>query len=244
MLDVDWHFDGRQVLVTGGTSGIGEAIAAAFAASGAEVIVTGRTEQEAVLAADRRPQLSAVALDVTDQHAIEDLIRSFDKLDVLVNCAGLILRNQAEFDIGSFEHVVNVNLTGTMRMCTACRPLLAAAKGSVLNMASMLSFFGSGYVPGYSASKGGIAQLTKSLAIAWAPDGIRVNALAPGWIETALTKPLRDEPQRSQQLIDRTPLRRWGVPEDIAGAALFLSSSAARFITGVVLPIDGGYSIA
>jgi NAD(P)-dependent dehydrogenase (short-subunit alcohol dehydrogenase family) len=143
-----------------------------------------------------------------------------------------------------FAKVIDVNLTGTMRLCAACRTRLAASRGCVLNIASMLSFFGSAAVPAYSASKGGIAQLTKSLAIAWAPDGVRVNAIAPGWIETALTEPLYSDPQRRDEILRRTPLGRWGQPADVAGAAVFLCSPAAAFITGVILPVDGGYSIA
>jgi NAD(P)-dependent dehydrogenase (short-subunit alcohol dehydrogenase family) len=161
-----------------------------------------------------------------------------------VNSAGTILRGGQEHDPLEFAKVIDVNLTGTMRMCAACRALLVASRGCVLNIASMLSFFGSGQVPAYSSSKGGIAQLTKSLAIAWAADGVRVNAIAPGWIETALTQPLVADRQRYAEIISRTPLGRWGQPEDMAGAARFLCSPAAAFITGVILPVDGGYSIS
>src|SRR5690349_18173402 len=131
-----------------------------------------------------------------------------------------------------------------MRVCAAARPLLAASRGAIVNTASMLSFFGSGYAPAYSASKGGVAQLTKSLAIAWAPQGVRVNAIAPGWIETPLTAPLIADAAKRDAITARTPLGRWGRPADVTGAALFLASPAAAFITGVILPVDGGYSIA
>jgi NAD(P)-dependent dehydrogenase (short-subunit alcohol dehydrogenase family) len=237
-------FADRSVLITGGTSGIGRAIAEAFADEGADVTVTALTEAEVEACRDAGLGLTAIRLDVTDQDAIDRVVPKFDRLDVLVNAAGMILRGGLEFEPGAFQRVLDVNLTGTMRMCLACRTRLAGHGGCVLNVASMLSFFGSGVAPAYSASKGGVAQLTKSLAIAWASEGTRVNAIAPGWIDTALTRPLVDDLTRSGAIVARTPLGRWGRPEDVAGAALFLCSPSAAFITGAVLPVDGGYSIA
>ena len=234
----------RQALVTGGTSGIGAAIARGLADVQCDVLVTGLTDDEVRAFGSDGLTIRSMALDITDAAAIRDVVDSFKRLDILVNCAGTILRGGREHDPADFAHVIDVNLNGTMRMCSACRPLLAASRGCVLNIASMLSFFGSGHVPAYSASKGGIVQLTKSLAIAWADDGIRVNALAPGWIETPLTAPLVANETRRQEIIARTPLGRWGQPDDVAGAAVFLCSPAAAFITGAILPVDGGYSIA
>lgn len=236
-----FDFHNQPVLVSGGTSGIGRAIAEAFQRSGAQVTVTGL--QSAEVDGFDSPGITALQLDVQDAAAIERLASSMPQLNVLVNCAGMILRGGAEFDPAKFQQVIDVNLHGTMRLCTAFHPHLAASRGSIVNIASMLSFFGSGFAPAYSASKGAIAQLTKSLAIAWAGEGIRVNAIAPGWIVTPLTQPLVDSQERSQTIIDRTPLKRWGEPSDVTGAVQFLCSPAAEFITGVILPVDGGYSI-
>lgn len=237
-------FAGRRVLVTGGTSGIGAAIAGGFLDAGAAVTATGvgAAEIEAALADAALARADVRLLDVRDGGQVEALLASLDRLDVVVNCAGVIRRGE-ELDPAVFAGVVDVNLTGTMRVCTAARPLLARSGGSIVNLASMLSFFGGGLVPGYAASKGGIAQLTKSLAIAYAPDRIRVNAVAPGWIETPLTAGLRGDPERSRAIVDRTALKRWGRPEDLVGGVLFLCSPPASFITGTVLTIDGGYSI-
>jgi NAD(P)-dependent dehydrogenase (short-subunit alcohol dehydrogenase family) len=228
-------FAGKSVLVVGGTSGIGAGIADAFASLRASVVVTGATDEECAASRHR-----AIAADVRDDAAMSRVIGGLARLDVLVNCAGIVRRG-AEHDIATFEAVVAVNLSGTMRACALARPKLAASGGAIVNTASMLSFFGGGLVPGYSASKGGVAQLTKSLAIAYAEDGIRVNAVAPGWVDTALTRPVRDDPVRNAAILDRTPLGRWATPEDVAGAVVFLCSPAARFITGAVLPVDGGY---
>ena len=237
-----FDFSGKSVLVTGGTSGIGAAVTAAFRDAGATVMATGAFQQEL----DALPPVAAQqarVLDVRDPAAIAEMFAELPVLDILVNCAGIIRRGE-EHDPEVFAQVVDINLNGTMRMCSAARPVLAASgQGAIVNLASMLSIFGGGLVPGYSASKGGIAQLTKSLAIAYAPDRIRVNAVAPGWIATPLTSALRQDDARSQAILARTPLGRWGQPEDITGPALFLCSPAASFITGTILNIDGGYSI-
>ncbi|WP_374333079.1 SDR family NAD(P)-dependent oxidoreductase [Aestuariivirga sp.] len=233
-------FAGKHVLVTGGTSGIGLGVAKAFLAEGAIVTATGVSLAEVGDTAEAVPGLRTALLDVRNAAEIESLLASLPSLSHVVNCAGVIRRG-AEHDPDVFADVIDINLTGTMRICAAARAKLKEARGTIVNTASVLSFFGGGLVPGYAASKGGVAQLTKSLAIAYAPDGIRVNAVAPGWIETPLTAALRENADRNAAILARTPLGRWGNPDDIAGGVLYLSSPLASFVTGAVLAIDGGY---
>ncbi|PQA83110.1 2-deoxy-D-gluconate 3-dehydrogenase [Limnohabitans sp. TS-CS-82] len=235
----------RRVLVTGATSGIGYAIAHAFALDGATVTATGATAAEVARAREssKAATLDFQLLDVRDDVGVKQLVAAMGPLDVVVNCAGIIQR-QVELEPEAFARTIDINLNGTMRVCAAAREGLKARGGCIVNTASMLSFFGGGLVPGYSASKGGVAQLTKSLAIAYADDGIRVNAVAPGWIATPLTQALQDDPARAAPILARTPMKRWGTPEDIAGPVLFLASAQARFVTGIILPVDGGYLIA
>lgn len=231
----------RRAVITGGARGIGFGIAIAMLDAGYDVTVTGLSEEE-VAAVPEMTHLSVSRLDVTQAESVAELVGRFEELDALVNCAGIIFRDGAEYDINTFQKVIDVNLTGTMRMCIASRPKLAAARGTIVNTASMLSFFGGPLVPAYTASKGGVMQLTKSLAVAWAPDGIRVNAIAPGWVATEMTQSLVSNERRAAQILERTPQKRWGDPADIAGVVVFLCSDAARFITGAILPIDGGYA--
>ena len=230
-----------KALITGGTTGIGLGIAIAMVEAGYHVTVTGVTDEQ-VAAVAMGPQLAAVKLDVTSAASVAAVLEPFDELSALINCAGVLFRNYAEYDIETFQKVIDVNLTGTMRMCVAARTKLAAARGAIVNTASMLSYFGGPAVPAYTASKGGVAQLTKALAGAWAAEGIRVNAIAPGWIATELTRGLVEDEARSAAILGRTPMQRWGQPGDVGGAAVFLCSEAARFITGAILPVDGGYA--
>ena len=253
--------DAREVVVVGGTSGIGEAIAHGFAAlENHRVIAAGLLPEPispAGAASNPVPatpgsggsevvpgRVSQLALDVRDAANVERFFAALERLDVLVNCAGIIRRDGAEFDEEGFTAVVDVNLAGTMRCARAARPLLAARGGCIVNTASMLTYFGSGAVPAYAASKGAIGQLTRSLAIAWAADGIRVNAIVPGWIGTELTRALEGDEVKSAAILARTPMGRWGTPEDLVGPTLFLASEAAAFVTGALLTVDGGYSAA
>ncbi len=229
----------KQALVTGGTRGIGAGVARSLADAGWSVIAASASQSE-LDAFKPRDGIKVQILDVTDQASINDVFSGLTGLSALVNCAGILQRGE-EYDIDVFAKVLDVNLTGTMRCCLAAHPFLAETGGAIVNTASMLSTFGGPLVPAYSASKGGVAQLTKALAGRWAEDGIRVNAIAPGWIETEMTQGLREDPERTAGIMARTPMKRWGKPEEVGAFVQWLLSENASFVTGSIYPVDGGY---
>ncbi len=230
-------YAGKTVLVAGGTSGIGLGIATAFRDAGANVFATGATDAE-VDAAAATEGIAFHKLDVRSADTVNAVAGNFGPVAALVDCAGVNLR-AAEFTEEGFVTALDINLNGAMRLAMAFRPKLAG--GAMLAIGSMFSYFGAPHAPAYAASKAGLVGLVKSLAVAFAAEGIRVNALAPGWIETAMTAAPRANPARFAELSARIPAGRWGTPADIAPAALFLCSPLAAYITGAVLPVDGGY---
>jgi 2-deoxy-D-gluconate 3-dehydrogenase len=236
--------------VTGGNGGIGLGLARGLAACGARVIVTGRDAAKNAAAVDALGNgAAAFQADLTQPGAPEKLIADVlalaGRLDILVNNAGTNIRKRA--DIVTDEEwatVLDLNLTALMRLTRAAYPALkASGHGRVINIGSMLSIFGVAFSPAYGASKGAVVQYTKSLASAWAADGITANAILPGWIDTELTRGARrDVPTLHDSVLARTPAKRWGDPSDFAGIAAFLASDAAAFVTGTAIPVDGGYS--
>ena len=248
-----FNLDGKVALITGGNSGIGEGIANGLAAAGCDIVIAARDVEKSndvATSLEKKYQVNVMTLtvDVSNEDDITDMpkkIRSrFEKIDIVVNNAGVNIRKMPEdFSSAEWDQVIDTNLKGTFLCCKTMYPDLSKTGGKVINIGSMTSVFGSAKTAAYSASKGAIVQLTRSLAVAWAKDNIQVNALLPGWIDTPLTVGSRQTfPTLNEHIEQRCPAGRWGIPEDFAGPATFLASKASDFITGESIFVDGGYS--
>ncbi|RZI96733.1 MAG: SDR family oxidoreductase [Variovorax sp.] len=246
---------GRVALVTGGNGGIGLGMAKGLAKAGARVVVAARDAAKSAAAVDALQALGsdafALPVDVTSEASVQALFDAVaercGRLDILVNNAGSTVRKPVDqLSLAEWNQVMDTNLTSAFLCSRAAHPLLkAAGGGKIINIGSMMSIFGAPYAPAYGASKGGIVQLTKATAASWAADGIQVNAILPGWIQTALTDGAREQVAGlNERVIARAPAGRWGQPDDLAGTAVFLASAASDFVTGTAIPVDGGYSIA
>ena len=245
---------GRVAVVTGGNGGIGLGMARGLAGAGAAVVVAGRNAEKSRRAVAELTGLGAEAVaiecDVAAEAAVEALVRGtvdrFGRLDVLVNNAGMNIRKPVQdLTLAEWRQVLDTNLTSAFLACRAAYPVMKRnGGGKIINIGSMMSIFGASFAPAYAASKGGIVQLTKAMASAWARDNIQVNAVLPGWIDTELTQNARREVQGlHDRVLARTPADRWGEPEDLSGIAVFLGGPGSDFVTGTAIPVDGGYSI-
>ena len=248
LLSNNFSLAGKTALVTGGNGGIGLAMAQGLAAAGAALAIAGRDARKSAAAAR---ELGALALNCDLQDAaacramVEEAAQRLGRLDILVNNAGTNIRKAPQdYSLEEWRQVLDTNLTSAFVASQAAyRHMKRAGGGKIVNIGSMMSLFGASFAAPYGASKGGIVQLTKSLAAAWAKDNIQVNAVLPGWIDTALTRRAREEVAGlHERVLARTPAGRWGAPEDLAGIAVFLASPASDFITGTAIPVDGGYS--
>jgi 2-dehydro-3-deoxy-D-gluconate 5-dehydrogenase len=244
---------GKVAIVTGGNGGIGLGMAHGLARAGALVVVAARNEEKSNTAVQDLRALGsdafALHVDVSDEQSVDDMVQKTalrcGRIDILVNNAGMSIRGPVQdLLLDEWRQVIDTNLTSAFLCARSVYPhMKQLGGGKVINIGSMLSLFGASYAPAYGASKGGIVQLTKSMAVAWASDHIQVNAVLPGWIDTELTRQARQKiPELHDRVIARTPAGKWGSIDDLAGVAVFLASSASDFVTGAAIPVDGGYS--
>jgi len=249
-----FDLSGRVAIVTGGNGGIGLGMARGLAEAGADVVVAARDREKSATAVAQLKAFGveclAVSVDVTAEASCRAMVAAtverFGRLDILVNNAGVNIRKQPEgYAPEEWKWVLDTNLTGAFFCAQAAHPeMVAADGGKIINIGSMMSIFGAAFAAPYAASKGGIVQLTKALATAWAKDNIQVNAVLPGWIDTELTRRARTDIEGLHERVEaRTPAGRWGLPEDHAGVAVFLAGRGSDFITGTAIPVDGGYSV-
>jgi 3-oxoacyl-[acyl-carrier protein] reductase len=236
-------FSGKQILVVGGSSGIGNGIAQAFREKGARVCVCGTRAGAADYSVDEGSNIERLdyfQLDVSDQNAIANFVAPFDRLDVLVLAQGAVIYRRGEFEMDGFRKVLEVNLMSLMACATKFHPMLKTSQGSLIIVSSTAAFHSTKGNPAYNASKTGAVGLIRTLGQAWAEDGIRVNGIAPGLVDTKMTKVTTANPKRLEGAIERIPMRRLGTPADMAGAALFLASPLASYVLGQTLVVDGG----
>jgi 2-deoxy-D-gluconate 3-dehydrogenase len=253
MTMTSFDLKGKVAIVTGGNGGIGLGMARGLADAGASIVVAARDAAKSKAAVaelgQRGARATAVTTDVTSAASVGALVaavaKEFGRVDILVNNAGTNIRKPVhELPLEDWHKVIETNLTSAFLCAQAVYPeMKKTGAGKIINIGSMLSIFGTGFAPAYGASKGGIVQLTKSIAAAWAPDNIQANAVLPGWIDTDLTRGAREQlPQLHDNVLRRTPAKRWGTIDDMAGIAVFLASPASDFVTGTAIPVDGGFS--
>ncbi len=253
MTTTSFDLKDKVAIVTGGNGGIGLGMARGLADAGASIVIAARDAAKSKTAVaelgKRGVRAIAVEVDVTDAASVQNLVaataKEFGRVDILVNNAGINIRNAAhEMTLAEWHKVIETNLTSAFLCSQAVYPeMKKAGGGKIINIGSMLSIFGTAYAPAYGASKGGIVQFTKSIAVAWAPDNIQANAVLPGWIDTELTRGAREQvPALNDNVLRRTPAKRWGAIDDMAGVAVFLASPASDFVTGAAIPVDGGFS--
>ena len=248
-----FDLSGRVAVVTGGNGGIGLGMAKGLAAAGAAVVVAARNREKSEMAVAELAGIGAhslfIPLDVADpascRSMVGETVERLGRVDILINNAGMSIRKPPEsYTVEEWHRVLDTNLTGALVCCQAAYPhMQRQGGGKIVNIGSMMAIFGAAYAAAYSASKGAIVQLSKSLATAWAKDNIQVNAVLPGWIDTELTRDARQQvPGLNERILNRTPAGRWGTPDDLAGIAVFLGGPASDFVTGAAIPVDGGFS--